>query len=388
MKPFKIALCGLFQTGKSTTINALADGREICAQSKISGIRTSACNIYIYGAPQEKCYLELISDAEICSKLKQILDYDVEEDDLWKYQKREFLWQQLKNVWQNEKNDSEQIEEVSLLLSGIGFLPFLRKKVLNMSVENVALFEKAPDDELIRWSKFRRKVDEMNVTQLKHFLREEFPIQEVLYPFVKKIVVHLNILQLRENNICVIDTPGLNANSNDTTTAMQAIQQSDAVLYILGGNKEPCEFERQFLYNLHPILGNKKITFAVNCLGKEKPNVINAIESILRICDYKDVKIVTYNAALELHKAQGIKLLERPPLRSLVKSLISKAKFEGFDVINAAQAWSSLTAQDLKVVSNKDSKLINKLGLCKESIDILQSYSNLTKIICKIQSYA
>ena len=386
MKTFKIALCGLFQTGKSTTLNALVDGREICAQSSTGGIRTSACNTYIYGSTQEKCWLELIEDDEICFKLSNALDCRVKKSALWNFQQREMLWHNLVYTWQNEEPNPEQIEEASLLLSGLGFLPSLRKDFQNTSIKYVSWFGKAPEDELIRWNKFRKRVKQMSLTEFKHALREEFPIQEVLYPFVKNIIVQLNVTRLKENNICIIDTPGLNANSKDTATAMHAINQADAVVYILGGNKEPGEFERHFLYQLHSILKNRPIIFAVNCQKKERPNVIEAIGEVLKICAYNDVPLVTYNAALALRKAQGIKLMEPHPLRSLVKSLIRKAQFEGFSVVNASQAWSLLTADDMACVSKNNSKRIREFGLCNENIELLESCSNLIELIFKITS--
>lgn len=385
MKIFKIALCGLFQTGKSTTINALVDGREICAQSLTAGIRTSACNIYISGSEQEKCQLELISDDEICFRLSKALNCRVERDDLWQYQRRELLWRQLIYIWQHEDFESESIEEASLLLSGLGFLPMLRKKATHMSVEQVSRFGKAPEDELIRWSKFRLLLNKMSVIEFKHLLREEFPIQEVLYPFVKNIFVQANVAQLRKNNICIIDTPGLSANQRDTATTIQAVRQSDAVIYILGGSKEPSEFERQFLYDLHSIIEKRSIIFAVNCQKKESPNVMMAIRAVLQMCGYNATPII-YNAALALREAQGFKLMESRPLRALVKTLISKARRKGFNVSNAFQAWSLLTVKDMAIVSMKDSKSISDLGLCNESIKILKSYSNLTELIYGIKS--
>lgn len=385
MKNFKIALCGLFQTGKSTTINALVDGREICAQSSTAGIRTSACNIYICGSEQEKCQLELISDDEICFRLSRALDCRVERDDLWQYQRRELLWRQLIYIWQYEDFKSESIEEASLLLSGLGFLPMLRKKAEHMSVEQASRFGKAPEDELIRWSKFRLLLNKMSVIEFKHLLREEFPVQEVLYPFVKNIFVQANVAQLRKNNICIIDTPGLSANQRDTATAIQAVRQSDAVIYILGGTKEPSEFERQFLYDLHSIIEKRSIIFAVNCQKKESQSVMRAIQAVLQMCGYETIPII-YNAALALREAQGFKLMEVRPLRALVKTLISKARSEGFCVSNVSQAWSLLTVKDMAVVSMKDSKSIGDLGLCNESIEILKSYSNFTELIYKVKS--
>lgn len=385
MNAFKIVLCGLFQTGKSTTLNALADGREICAQSSTGGIRTSACNTYIYGSTQEKCQLELINDYEICFKLSRVLDYRVKPIDLWQFQQREMLWHRLIHIWQNEESNPEQIEEASLLLSGLGFLPSLRRDFQNTSVKYVSWFGKAPEDELIRWSKFRNSVKQMSLTEFKHLLRDEFPIQEVLYPFVKNIVVQLNIMRLKTNNICIIDTPGLSVNSNDTATALHAVNHADAIVYILGGNKEPGEFERQFLCQLHSILKNRPIIFAVNCQQKEHPNVIKTINEVLKICGYNNTPFVVYNAALSLRKAQGIKLMEPHPLRSLVKDLISKAHSEGFSVSNAAQAWSLLTAKDMSVVSQSDSEKIDKLGLCTESMELLKDHSQLLEIICNIK---
>ena len=330
--------------------------------------------------------MDLIDDSDICLKLAHVLNCKVEMNDLWQYQRRELIWQKLQYLWQNEEPNSEQLEEVSLIISGLGFLPYLRNNFQNMSAEHVADFGKAPEDELIRWRRFRQSVKQMNLTEFKHSLREEFPIQEVLYPFVKNIVVQLNVSKLRDKNICIIDTPGLGANSKDTSAAMRAVQRADAILYILGGNKEPGEFERQFLYDLHAIIKNRPVIFAVNCQKKERLSVMESIAEVLKICGYDNPNLNIYNAALALRMAQGIKIMEPRPLRSLVKSLISRAKREGFNVSNAAQAWTLLTAKDMSAVSKKDSKVIDKFGLCNESIEILKAHSNLIDLVYRIKS--
>ena len=125
------------------------------------------------------------------------------------------LWKKLMNIWQQGEFDTESIEEASLLLSVLSFLPMLRKNFKHMSLEQVSRFGKAPEDELIRWNKFRLLLNKVSIIEFKHLLREEFPVQEVLYPFVKNIFLQANVAQLRNNNICIIDTPGLNANSID-----------------------------------------------------------------------------------------------------------------------------------------------------------------------------
>lgn len=112
---------------------------------------------------------------------------------------------------------------------------------------------------------------------------------------------------------------------------------------------------------------------------------MTAIRAVLQMCGYEETLII-YNAALALHAAQGLKLMEARPLRAFFKSLISKAKREGFDVSNAFQAWRLLTVKDLAAVSMKDSKSIDDLGLCSESMEILKRHSNFTELICRIKS--
>ena len=311
-EPFKIAVCGLFQTGKSTTINAMANGREICADSKISGIRTSACNVYIRGAEQEHCRIELFDDDEICDRLGRALHLEIVNADLWKHHRREILWNELREMWADDPKgaEREQLEGATLLLSGLGYLPSLRRTIRDSSLEDAACFGKAPNDELLRWTRIRRLIKEAEGGDFKNALQEEFPVHEVLYPFVKKISMRINSSWLKGSNLCIIDTPGLSVNSRDTETALSAIRKADAIMYIFSGNTEPKEMERQFLYRLGDLAGTRPVLFAVNWHHRLRDAVLEALGAVLSEGGYES-KLVTYNARLALRAEQGARLLEK-----------------------------------------------------------------------------
>ncbi len=379
-KYFQIAICGSFQAGKSTTVNAILGGREISASSTIRGLRTSACNVYFFGSDEEYCRLKFITDEEICAKINQVLRADIPRKELYNWQTREFLWSKIFELLQTENlEERAQVEQIALLISGMGYLISLRRKTKNIPVEEVLKYGKAPEDEIIRWDKIHKsKINQP--ADLSRLIQSEFPIKEVLYPFITSIDVYVNCVWLRNSNVCLVDVPGLSANQQDTLTAMRALESADALLYLFTGEKELSEYERQFVRQLRNFTANIPVIFAVNQYGQPKPAILDSIQALLKDCDHSG-DLTTYNALMACLAAQGQALLENNLDETTANSLKARAKINSIDAETLPEIWSELAADEVKKISKPDSKIVSKSSLSRESINVVQNHSNWEKFL-------
>ena len=374
---YKIAICGAFQRGKSTTINAIAGGREISAISSVKGIPTSTSNVYFYGGDKNECKFDLISDEEICEMISRFMKINLNGIDLWKWETRKLLLEKLKEHFQDE-SANDGLEEIAMILSGIGFLPALRKKFINdVKLSNITKFAMAPQDERVRWGKIRQLMNKnMSDDDFKNLIQNEFPTQECIYPFIKNIFVQINSQWLNESNFCIIDTPGLEAKKFDTEMAIEAIKDSDAVTYIFNGNCELTESERKFLYEFREIIVERPHIFAINSYGQNKIAVSNSIKVFLMECGFDESSIVSYNALLAYRAEQGENLLNNQLESTFRKKIINEAKNLGSEFESSKEAWSTIVASELFKVSKKAAIFVNQNGLCPESINLLKDVSH------------
>ena len=97
---YKVLVMGDFQSGKSTTVDALCDGRHVCAIGK--GVATSAVIVTVTYADEEYVKINWRSKKQlvgIFAKTKQYLpDYDFSTFDLDNKQNRESLTKAINNL--------------------------------------------------------------------------------------------------------------------------------------------------------------------------------------------------------------------------------------------------------------------------------------------------
>lgn len=392
---FQIALCGLFQTGKSTTANAIADGREISVASLVSGIRTSACNIYFSGSANEQSSIEFIDDDELSARLSALLDIPVDKEKIWRKETQNRLMQCFRKRWDDSLSKGSDVNgslvcQAGLMICGLDSFHELRMNIQrgNHAIQDVLSIGQAPENEGVRWQGIRANYKK-DPNSLVEDIRRTFPIQEVLYPFVNRIAVQVNSDWMKQTNICIVDMPGLSANAQDTNTAMRAIENADALFYIFDGAKEPGEFERKFISSLQSITKNCPVVFGINWHGFQKNQIKVSIQSLLQESGYENAELISYNALFACRAAQGISIMNGTlDQRTSRKILKAAENVNGAKPDSLADAWADLVSDEMYRINKTIARQIRSDGLCVEVIAELQRLSGWKKVIKSLTQMA
>ena len=252
-----LVLMGQFQGGKSTTFDALCDGREISPRGNM--LKTSACRIaahYLEAGADEYACVNFKSTSELKAYVFDIINHTFNEEDIHWLSKREeqgtdgfgyadvrlFASRKLSEAWACCSEEAEEershgssshyslAEEVERLAIARNILKFYdeytaryaRQSKLVCSISEVARYVVFP-------SSFSGDMTEDGNGSLK--------LDDILFVFVKSVDVFIDSEWLRENNCSIVDVPGLGAGSYDKSIAYDVLNEADAVMYILNGQK-------------------------------------------------------------------------------------------------------------------------------------------------------
>lgn len=380
---FRVALCGLFQAGKSLTANMIAGGRDVSRASRFSGIRTSTCNMYLYYSEEENARIFFMSDEELCATLSSLLGVELDTASIWDISASKIIERAFVQLW-NSKTNYEHLEYPALIISWMHLLHSMsaNRTSIITDINDVLDTCGAPEDERVRWDEIRRAyptINSFNAFVVK--VRTEFPIQEVKYIFIKKILAGINSDWMKDNNMSIVDSPGLSVNEQDTKTAEEALMNADAVIYVFGGNKnfkEPSETERAFIANLKAKTKGCPVIFAVNWPEKPKPAILSSIQSIINMSGYDGAMLVSYNALLSYRAVQGEKLLAGELDSRTTAKMIEQA---GEEASSPQEAWTLLAYDEIYSFSRAEAQEILHKGLCIESISTVRKYSGYGNFI-------
>lgn len=234
---YKVLVMGDFQSGKSTTVDALCDGRHVCAIGK--GVATSAVLVTVTYADEEYVKINWRSKKQlvgIFAKTKQYLpDYDFSTFDLDNKQNRESLTKAINNLRTSKDcpnmtdGDAKFLMLCDFILYYYGTEELSQKKKAHQTSTNPAEITKFPDKGEILWKKEGVK---------------GFKIDEVLFVFIERVDCFVQSETLRKLNCTVIDSPGLFNSSYDTMITEQAMVEAHAIMYVLpyykGINTDVC----------------------------------------------------------------------------------------------------------------------------------------------------
>lgn len=250
---FEIVLAGEFQGGKSTTFNAICDGRDLSPRG--SGIKTSGCivsaqNLSDPGEP-EKAVAEWRSSAELIAgfsdlllphlqnfvparfygisapELIRVLNLESAEDRRLTAQAAEQEWQ----IWKKNKAayDPEQKGHLDILRFATLAAHYYADNTLirlrhqrEFNVEDIGKMIVFPQDWEERWL-------DMSAARFK--------LEEILFIFIRNIRLRLHSENLSRLGCVITDCPGLFASRWDTEVARRAMFNADAILYLLDGAK-------------------------------------------------------------------------------------------------------------------------------------------------------
>lgn len=298
---FNVVLIGEFQGGKSTTFNTFCDGREISPRG--SGIKTSACKITAQNMSDKniKEYADIRwkTNDEVLQTMSNLTIHGKYE--LTKKSDCDNVLNLIFKQWEEIPNDEDKKDSLGIALLSIVF--FNSKEIQNefkknrtdiIDVSNKVTF---PIDWNERWLEITSR-KYRDYSDLKKQVELKFKPAEVLFLYVAEIRCFIHSPNLGKIGCSISDCPGLFVSSWDTQVANQSMSDSDAVLFLTGGEKEFNKEEKDILKRL--LLS--KTIFAVNmCKGEERTDsIINSKLSTICTANSKIVKsdIHKYHALL------------------------------------------------------------------------------------------
>lgn len=273
----ELLLIGECQVGKSTTFNAICDGREISPRG--IGVMTTGCPISVQSIPaDEKEYAELVwkTDDELMLAM-----YDIVSDNLWDDKDgRELFpdrmperlpsladvhvralaqkavhseWNRYRaNVAGYDRNGTGKFNRLliaTLILMFYGTLKLeeLRGKT-KVTPEDVKSLAAYPRDWVPRWQKEGEKT----------FWR----LKEVEFAFLSKVVCHVHSPTLERLGCIVTECPRPLAGPVEAESARKAMEKADAILYVIGGRLGG--LERHSISLMCKMGLAQKLVFAIN----------------------------------------------------------------------------------------------------------------------------
>lgn len=403
---FNVVLIGEFQGGKSTTFNALCGGREISprgAMNKTSAICITATNL---SDKNEKEYA-IVSWKSNADKLKLMdsfvgllkaedLGVIIEDESLDLEQHFSFENPQhldaLKKViemqekiykYEPDKNrEYYEVLRIAKLIISFSTDEQLKQYLSNnkydiVDIQKFAVFPEEWDE---RWSKIQ------DINDIKHY----FTVEDALFVFVGEINCHIHSDNLAQLGCSITDCPGLFASSWDTSVALNALSQANAVIYLLGGGKQMGEGDEKAISEIfqHKSLADK-VFFALN---KKKNDTITATilsrdTAKLKNLGVNNATIWEFNALLFFLGEFGSMLLTGQMDSFSKKQFLTVANrngYEGNTFEDIESIWCeiisdagvNLKKSELKVIDNLEETACRTAKLISKSDELLSTLNN------------
>lgn len=239
---YKVLIMGEFQSGKSTTMDALCDGRHVCAIGK--GIATSAVLVTATYSTKEYTVIHWRTKDQfsiLFNRIKQYIpDYNWNDFDLDNQCSRERLKEEIQKIRQSksstiEQGDTKFLMHCDFVLYYYDTSELKQKKQSLSSFVDTSEITKFPDNGETIWKK-------NGVAG--------FTIDEVLFIFVESVDCFIASETLRNLNCTIIDSPGLFSSTYDTMITEQAMIEANAIMYVLPYEKAVREDVCASLYKI------------------------------------------------------------------------------------------------------------------------------------------
>ncbi len=324
---FEIVLAGEFQGGKSTTFNALCDGRELGPMG--AGIKTSGCllsaqNLADPNVP-ESAEIEWRTPRELAAgfsdlllphfqslaparfecatatELPDLLDLDsaADRDLVARAVDAEWaVWKRNRSGYDPEQKGLLDVLRIAALIArfhGHEELIRLREKH-RFSLEEVQGLAAFPPDWEERWL-------DRNPNR--------FQAEEVVFVFIARIRLKFHSPNLGRLGCVLTDCPGLFASRWDTEVARRAMFTADAVLYLFDGSKTLKLSDLHALQFIRKNGMDRKLFFGCNMRAHtlaDSRRISNASISALAHhgFDIQDNEISLFHALLGLRTVQAL----------------------------------------------------------------------------------
>ena len=263
---FLVLILGDFQSGKSTTIDALCDGRHISAIG--DGTATSAVLVSVTYAEKESVRIYWRGKEQfmpIFERIKRVLpDYAWHTFDLDKSTERENLANAIE--MQRRSLDSNFLEssDVKFLMLCDFILAYYdteklqEKKNSLLAISSLSGITRFPKDGESIWKK-----EGVN----------GFTINDAIFVFIDFVACSIQSETLKRLNCTIIDSPGLFNSAYDTMVTESAMVAAHAIMYVLPYHKGIGENEHGALYTIRDRYHNvHKKLFIVNNTDSLKEN--------------------------------------------------------------------------------------------------------------------
>lgn len=297
---FEIALIGEFQGGKSTTFNALCGGREISPRGLgTGGVKTSAAVITAQNIAGDETRNGLSEWAEITWLSEDALRRRIAEA---LHQDVAMGVPQLKDAlnaqWQGLQKDDDdtrdllQVATLQLRILESGRYPEISNKRI-VPIDEFQGYVQFPKNWELRWG--------------EGGLNADFQFEECLFACLDSVLVRIHSKYLERLGCRITDCPGLFVSKWDTDRALEVMSRSNAVWYLLNGNKEMGQDQKKVLQSIRHAGWHPKCFFTLNVKGD-----VDSTEGILKSNVTKirnqgfnvDNRVFKYNAAVSFRLAQ------------------------------------------------------------------------------------
>ena len=408
---FEIVLVGEFQGGKSTTFNALCDGRDLSPRGPGGGgVKTSAAIISAQNISDEETlngmgewaeitfkskyeiqkgmfdilHEQLYGDEDFCKTIENPDDLNTAESfatilDLDKPVHRNCVkkalnlwWEQ----WEKDKsslgNDIKDILNITTLQERFyGSADY--KELLKLTSVGIYDFQSLiafPKD----WSQRWRKGKEAS-----------FSLKEVAFIFITRTLLRIRSENLSKLGCRITDCPGLFANAYDSSVARKAIHDSDAIWYLIAGDKSIGEMVLNILEEIRQMGEGSKIVASVNLLKGNHRQLMEivfpAIENTLHESGF-EFPLKPYNAKLAFLSNQGKRISEHNDLSDYEKNCMQIDA----DSIDADSRDTSVEDMWVYLVNDagartglKELKELNDVS--SEAVSVVRHESNIDEIM-------
>lgn len=406
---FEIAFLGEFQGGKSTTFNALCDGRDLSPRGiGGGGIKTSAAVISAQNNSSDETRNGLSEWAEITYKTekelvkitfdivvkysskiisdlfngeKPLVDEYIEKVKLSNSNHKKLLTTCIKEIWQIYEKDKISFSHDDL--------DMLRISTIIVKFFGAQNYYKTIEEKISPIDKFQKLVQFPIDWERKWIngFETDFTFTDISFVFVASVLLKIKSKNLARLGCRITDCPGLFANKYDTDVALDAIGRADAVLYLVSGERQIGD---TCLKSIKYIKDNgllDKIFISGNLRERHQfaiDMIIPTSQDLLKNIGV-ETKIHPYNARLAFLAMLGDILHKNPKcLTDLDRSnIIRDAESEGIDSRDVNKIWIEFVNNcgfSTKVTELRDIEELNE-----ESLDIVRKHSGLEEILSGLE---
>lgn len=338
---YKVLIIGDFQSGKSTTLDAICDGRHISAIG--DGTATSAVLVSASYAETESINIHWRSKDQfqpVFERVKNYLqDFDWKGFDLDKESNRQELAKAIDGLRHSKdcpsvrEGDAKFLMLCDFVLRYYDTAELKEKKVKLQSISDISDITRFPKNGESDWMKSGVKA---------------FSINDTVFIFIDRVECSIPSETLKELNCTVIDSPGLFNSSYDTMVTENAMKDAHAIMYVLPYHKGIGEDVCQSLYTIRDNYKDfhKKLFIVNNLRSTDNNDFFYSNCEQVRSMFKSNKQVYRYDAKLsylaQLKKSYLLRVLtikDYAHLMHVSKKIFSgKIKYVSFD--NFEDTWN------------------------------------------------